>query len=103
MTTDLLDRITHDPKFIGGRPCIRGLRMTVGTVVGLLASGRTIEEILSASPYVERVDVHAALTYAALRSEEKSPVEGFMRLLVDTNLSPTCIGFFASKGVEAVH
>lgn len=70
MTTDLLARITHDPNVMGGRPCIRGLRVTVGTVVGLLASGRTIDEVLSAYPYLERIDIHAALTYAAWRSEE---------------------------------
>lgn len=55
---------------MGGRPCIRGLRVTVGTVVGLLAAGRTVEEILSAYPYLERDDIQAALSYAAWRSEE---------------------------------
>ena len=55
---------------MGGRPCIRGLRVTVGTVVALLAAGRTIDEILQAYPYLERDDVHAALSYAAWRSEE---------------------------------
>jgi uncharacterized protein (DUF433 family) len=67
---DLLARITHDPMVMGGRPCIRGLRVTVGTVVGLLASGRTVDEILAAYPYLERDDVHAALSYAAWRAEE---------------------------------
>jgi uncharacterized protein (DUF433 family) len=67
---DLLARITHDPKVMGGRPCIRGLRVTVGTVVGLLAAGRTVEEILSAYPYLERDDIQAALSYAAWRSDE---------------------------------
>ena len=67
---ELLARITHDPNVMGGRPCIRGLRVTVGTVVALLASGRTIDEILQAYPYLERDDVHAALSYAAWRSEE---------------------------------
>jgi uncharacterized protein (DUF433 family) len=62
---DLLARITYDPKVMGGRPCIRGLRVTVGTVVGLLAAGRTVEEILSAYPYLERDDIQAALSYAA--------------------------------------
>ena len=70
MTSDLLARITHDPKVMGGKPCIRGLRVTVGTVVGLLASGRSIEEVLAAYPYLERLDVQAALAYAAWRSEE---------------------------------
>jgi uncharacterized protein (DUF433 family) len=67
---DPLDRITHNPEVMGGRPCIRGLRVTVGTVVGLLASGRTVEEILDAYPYLEREDVQAALAYAAWRAEE---------------------------------
>ena len=67
---DLLARITHDPQVMGGRPCIRGLRVTVGTVVGLLASGRTVDEILNAYPYLEKDDVHAALSYAAWRAEE---------------------------------
>jgi uncharacterized protein (DUF433 family) len=70
MTSDLLARITHDPKVMGGKPCIRGLRVTVGTIVGLLASGRSIEEVLAAYPYLERLDVQAALAYAAWRSEE---------------------------------
>jgi uncharacterized protein (DUF433 family) len=70
MTSDLLARITHDPKVMGGKPCIRGLRVTVGTVVGLLASGRSIEDVLAAYPYLERLDVQAALAYAAWRSEE---------------------------------
>jgi uncharacterized protein (DUF433 family) len=67
---DALARITHDPKVMGGRPCIRGLRVTVGTVVGLLAAGKTPEEILAAYPYLERDDIRAALEYAAWRSEE---------------------------------
>lgn len=54
----------------GGRPCIRGMRATVGTVVGLLAAGRTAEGILEAYPYLEREDILAALSYAAWRSEE---------------------------------
>lgn len=67
---DLLLRITHDPKVMGGRPCIRGMRITVGTVVGLLAAGRSIEEVLAAYPYLERDDVLAALSFAAWRSQE---------------------------------
>jgi uncharacterized protein (DUF433 family) len=70
MTSDLLARITHDPKVMGGKPCIRGLRVTVGTIVGLLATGRSIDEVLAAYPYLERLDVQAALAYAAWRSEE---------------------------------
>lgn len=65
-----LDRITHDPLVMGGRPCIRGMRVTVGTVVGLLASGRSQQEILEAYPYLEKEDIQAALGYAAWRAEE---------------------------------
>jgi uncharacterized protein (DUF433 family) len=67
---DALARITHDPKVMGGRPCIRGLRVTVGTILGLLASGQTPEDILKAYPYLERDDIPAALAYAAWRTEE---------------------------------
>ena len=67
---DLLQRITHDPAVMGGRPCIRGMRVTVGTIVGLLAAGRTHEEILQAYPYLEAEDIRAALSYAAWRTEE---------------------------------
>lgn len=63
-------RITLDPNMMGGKPCIRGMRVTVGTIVGLVASGHTIEYILEAYPYLEREDVFAALAYAAWRSEE---------------------------------
>lgn len=67
---ELLRRITHDPNVMGGRPCIRGLRVTVGMVVGLLAAGRTTDEVLAAYPYLERDDVLAALTFAAWRAQE---------------------------------
>ena len=65
-----LDRITLDPAVMGGKPCLRGLRVTVGTIVGLIASGRTAEEILAAYPYLEREDIQQALRYAAWRAEE---------------------------------
>lgn len=67
---DPLARITHDPAVMGGRPCIRGLRVTVGTIVGLLAAGQTAQDILKAYPYLEPEDIPAALAYAAWRSEE---------------------------------
>ena len=67
---DALARITHKPNVMGGRPCIRGLRVTVGTILGLLASGQTPEDILNAYPYLEREDIPAALAYAAWRTEE---------------------------------
>lgn len=65
------DRITFDPNVMGGKPCIRGMRVTVGTVLGLLAAGRTQDEILKAYPYLETEDLRAALAYAAWRAEEK--------------------------------
>jgi uncharacterized protein (DUF433 family) len=67
---DLLQRITRDPAVMGGRPCIRGMRVTVGTILGLLAAGRTNQEILQAYPYLEADDIRAALSYAAWRAEE---------------------------------
>jgi uncharacterized protein (DUF433 family) len=66
-----LDRITLDPSVMGGKPCIRGMRITVGTIVGLLAAGRSREEILKAYPYLEAEDIDQALAYAAWRVEER--------------------------------
>ena len=65
-----LTRITLDPEVMGGKPCIRGLRITVGTIVGLVAGGRSIAEILAAYPYLEEEDIREALAYAAWRVEE---------------------------------
>ncbi len=64
-------RITMDPSVMGGKACVRGLRVTVGTVVGLMAAGRTRSEILSAYPYLEPEDIDQALAYAAWRVEER--------------------------------
>ena len=63
------DRITLDPEVMGGRPCIRGMRVTVGAILGLLASGHSEEEILKAYPYLEDEDIRAALIFVALRGE----------------------------------
>ncbi len=65
-----LDRITFDPAVMGGKPCLRGLRVTVGTIVGLIASGKTHEDILKLYPYLEEPDIVQALLYAAWRTEE---------------------------------
>ncbi len=65
-----LERITFDPEVMGGKPCIRGMRVTVGTVVGLVAAGHSIQEILVAYPYLEEDDIYQALAYAAWRVEE---------------------------------
>ena len=64
-------RITHDPAVMGGKPCIRGLRVTVGMVVGQIGAGRTVEELLADYPYLEREDVLEALRYAAWRAQER--------------------------------
>ncbi len=65
-----IDRITFDPEVMGGKPCIRGMRVTVGTIVGLVATGRTRAEILQLYPYLEEEDIRQALRYAAWRAEE---------------------------------
>jgi uncharacterized protein (DUF433 family) len=65
-----LNRITFDPGVMGGKPCIRGMRVTVGMIVGLLASGHEKEEILKLYPYLEPNDIDEALAYAAWRAEE---------------------------------
>ena len=67
---NLLKRITTDPAIMGGKPCIRGMRVTVGTIIGLLAAKHSKEDILVAYPYLEDEDIQAALAYAAWRSEE---------------------------------
>jgi len=65
-----LTRITFDSNVMGGKPCIRGMRVTVGMVVGLIASGHSFEEILRAYPYLEEEDLRESLRYAAWRVEE---------------------------------
>jgi len=65
-----LQRIVLDPAVMGGKPHIRGTRVTVGTVVGLMAAGRERSEILDAYPYLTEADLSAALAYAAWRSAE---------------------------------
>ena len=64
-------RITHNPAVMGGKPCIRGMRVTVGAVVGLIASGESRERILKANPCLEPEDLDEALEYAAWRMEER--------------------------------
>ena len=66
-----LNRITFDPAVMGGKACIRGLRVTVGMILGLLAARRSREEILNAYPYLEPEDLDQALAYAAWRVEER--------------------------------
>jgi uncharacterized protein (DUF433 family) len=66
-----LTRVTLDPAVMGGKPCIRGLRVTVGMILGLLAAGRSREAILKAYPYLEPEDIDQSLAYAAWRVEER--------------------------------
>jgi uncharacterized protein (DUF433 family) len=66
-----LDRVTRDPAVMGGRACIRGLRVTVGMIVGQIGAGTTIDDLLTAYPYLERDDVMQALKYASWLAEER--------------------------------
>ncbi len=66
-----LNRITQQPEMMGGRACVRGMRVTVGMIVGQVGAGHSIDEILADYPYLEREDVMQALRYAAWRSEER--------------------------------
>ncbi len=69
-----LNRITQNPAVMGGKACIRGLRVTVGMLVGQIGAGRTVEEILAEYPYLEREDIMQALRYAAWLAEEREVV-----------------------------
>jgi uncharacterized protein (DUF433 family) len=69
-----LDRITQQPEVMGGKPCIRGLRVTVGMIVGQVAAGRGVDDLLAEYPYLEREDILQALRYAAWRAEEREVV-----------------------------
>lgn len=66
----MLDRITLNPNVMGGRACIRGLRVTAGMIAGLVATDHTRAEILKLYPYLEEEDISQALKYAAWRAEE---------------------------------
>jgi uncharacterized protein (DUF433 family) len=65
-----LNRITVNAEIMGGKPCIRNMRVTVGTILGLVAEGYTFEQILKAYPYLEIEDIKQAISYAAWRVEE---------------------------------
>jgi uncharacterized protein (DUF433 family) len=65
------DRITQNPLVMGGKPCIRGQRVTVGMIIGQIGAGRTVDELLQDYPYIEREDILEALKYAAWRLEER--------------------------------
>ena len=65
-----LNRITADPAVMGGKPCVRGQRVTVGMLTGLVASGKSTQQIIALYPYLEAEDITQALRYAAWRAEE---------------------------------
>ena len=69
-TEDLIERVTFDPAVMGGKPCLRGMRITVGNIVGMMARGHGNAAILAAYPDLENDDISAALSYAAWRAEE---------------------------------
>ena len=69
MYNETLDRITQNPAVMAGKPCIRGMRVTVGMIVGQIGEGVSIEELLSDYPYLEREDIMQALRYAAAISQ----------------------------------
>jgi uncharacterized protein (DUF433 family) len=64
-------RITQNPAVMGGKPCVRGLRVTVGMIVGQIGAGRSIDQLLADYPYLQREDVLDALRYAAWRAQER--------------------------------
>ena len=69
-TADLIERISFNPAVMGGKPCLRGMRITVGNIVGMVACGHGHAAILAAYPDLENDDISAALSYAAWRAEE---------------------------------
>lgn len=69
-----LDRITQEPGIMGGKACVRGMRVTVGMIVGQIGAGRSVDEILVDYPYLEREDIMQALRYAAWRAEERQVI-----------------------------
>jgi uncharacterized protein (DUF433 family) len=64
-------RVTHNPAVMGGKACIRGMRVTVGNILEQLGTGRSIEELLGDFPYLEKEDVLEAIRYAAWRTQER--------------------------------
>ena len=69
-----LDRITQQPDVMGGKACVRGMRVTVGMLVGQIGAGHSVDDILADYPYLEREDIMQGLRYAAWRVEEREVV-----------------------------
>ena len=76
-----LNRITRDPQIMGGKPCVRGMRVTVGTLVGLVAAGRSTAEILNAYPYLEDEDIRQALAHLETALVTIEPARRRIRIL----------------------
>jgi len=101
-----LDRITVDPKVLGGKPCIRGMRISVALIHNLLANGMAPEEILEAYPYLEPEDIRQALRYAALvgRRAGAGPARGMtLKFLADMGISPLTVQGLRDQGYDALH
>jgi hypothetical protein len=82
------DRITMDPEIMGGKPCIRGMRVTVGMIVEALATGRTIEQLLADFPYIRRArHPRSSDLRRAPDSRTRDPARELMRILIDMNLT----------------
>jgi len=92
----VLDRITRNPAVMGGKPCVRGMRVTVAMIVGLVASGHTTAEILTAYPYIEEEDIRQALpTQRGAWKSSRFPFRQYEA--PDMNLRPLA-GFLAASG-----
>ena len=76
-----LDRITRNPEVMGGKPCVHGMRVTLGTIVGLVASGHSNSEILDAYPYLEAENIQQALAYAGACLSGVTPLQSADTLL----------------------
>jgi len=105
-----LERITFDPAIMGGRACIRGMRVTVALLINLVANGMTSAEIMDAYPYLEREDIRQALQYAAWLAKEQvhrtspflSSCAG-MRFLLDMGILPKIMIALRQGGHDAIH
>lgn len=75
MSAAAFDRITVDPAVLGGKPCLRGLRISVGMVVQMVAGGKSVDQILEEYPALERADIQQALAYSAELAENEYHLE----------------------------
>lgn len=88
---------------MGGTPCIRGMRVTVGMIVEALSAGRTIEQLLADFPYLEEPDIREALAFAASLAVARSWHSQLMRILVEMNLTPRWASYLDAAGHTAIH